>query len=72
MVRTSPRLQKDVNLSEDAELRRLEGSLPMATVPAGGDQPEPEAVGGITGDVEEEELATHGGFRWWGAVRIQN
>ena len=65
LVATSPRLRA-------ACLPMRDGDTSAACRGAGGDQPELEAVGGITGDTEEEELATHGGLlvaaecRWWG------
>ena len=51
MVRTSPRLQKDVDYAEEAELWRLEGRGPMPVAEGLDDQP------GIRGSEEPAEAA---------------
>jgi hypothetical protein len=61
MVRTSPRLAKDVDLTEEMELRRLEGTLPMASAPAGGGH-HVHASTGATADVVDEEATACDGL----------
>ena len=52
MVRSSPRLQKDVDMSEERELARLEGRMPLEDAAVAGVENDVEAVGGDTMNVE--------------------
>lgn len=55
MVRTSPRLARDVDMNEEAELRRLEGRLPIATAPIGRVGAKNAAVSQVASDNVHEE-----------------
>ena len=57
MVRTSPRLQKDVDLTEEAELMRLEAGDPLDDMAAGGVDGDVQAGGGLV-IVDDGEAAT--------------
>ena len=57
MVRTSPRLMQDVDMSEEVELRRLEDGMPIDGAAAGVVDGEVEAVG----LVENQESTGAGG-----------
>ena len=55
MVRKSPRLTQDVDMSEEMELARLEDGLSIDGTAAGSFNTEVDAVGGAVLDVEAEK-----------------